>query len=83
MPLRQSPNRRVAGHLPNRVEVLGQHSDLRAQPGGSEGSFHTGVTGSDDEDVVALGIAEHEWEEATGGVAGRQGWVACSTWNGE
>jgi hypothetical protein len=45
----------VAGHLRDEVEVHGDHRGAEAQAGAGSGGFATGVAGSDDDDLVAMG----------------------------
>ena len=45
----------VAGHLRDEVEVHGDHGGAETHAGGGTGGFASGVTGSDDHDVVLLG----------------------------
>ncbi len=52
-------NRRIAGHLRDRVEVLGQHGHLAAEPGGRHGGLHPGMAGANHNHIVTLGVSEH------------------------
>jgi hypothetical protein len=56
MPLGQPADRRVAGHLSDRVQILGQHGRLRSKPGGSHPGLDTRMSSAADEDVVGFGI---------------------------
>lgn len=53
--LRHTADSWVARHLTNGLESAGDQSYLRAKPGGREGSFGTGVTGTDD-DYIELAL---------------------------
>ena len=41
--LRLAANGRVAGHLPDRIQILGEHERRASKPGGSEGGFDAGM----------------------------------------
>ena len=56
--LRQTSNRRVTGHLPDRVRILSEKERLTPQPRGSHRGFDAGVTGTDDDDIVIFWINE-------------------------
>ena len=55
MTLGQPPDGRIAGHLRDGVEVLGEDGGLATQPGGGHRRLHPGMAGSADNDVVVLG----------------------------
>ena len=63
--LRLPADRGVAGHLPDGVEILGEHQGLTAEPGGCTRGFDPGVASTDDDDIVSFWVNEH----------------GCSTWN--
>jgi hypothetical protein len=44
----------VAGHLRDQVQVHGDHGRLQTHSRGGAGGFTPGVTGADDNDVVAF-----------------------------
>ncbi len=52
LPLRQAADCRVAGHLADAREVMGQQQGPRAQPGGGCGCLASGVPAADDDDIV-------------------------------
>ena len=59
VPLGQTTNGRIAGHLADGVEVLSEDGDLRTHPCRGKSSLNPGVAGADDDDVVGLGKSEH------------------------
>ena len=63
----EATDRRVARHLSNGVEVLGEHQGLAAETRRSHGRFDAGMPGSDNKDIVMFGIRKHVSN--------------CSTWN--
>jgi len=56
--LRQTANRRVTGHLPDRVGILREQEGFAAQPRGCHRCFDTGMTGTYNDDIVILWINE-------------------------
>jgi hypothetical protein len=56
--LRQTANRRVTGHLPDRVGILREQEGFAAQAGRSHRCFDAGVTGTDDDNIVIFWINE-------------------------
>src|SRR4051794_13421656 len=65
LPFRLTTDCGVAGHLSDRIEVLRQHQCRASKARRSRGGFYPGVTRTDYDDVVSLGINVHQ----------------CSTWN--
>ena len=57
MTFRQSPNRWVAGHLGNRIQILSEDRNLRPKSCGSHGRLHTRMPSSTHHHVVAFGIS--------------------------
>jgi hypothetical protein len=51
MPLANTSNGRIAGHLPERLDCVRQEKRARARPGGSQRRFRTGVATTDDNHV--------------------------------
>jgi hypothetical protein len=49
--LGNSADRRIAGHLPDGFEGAGDDADANAASRGGYGSFGSGMTGADDQDV--------------------------------
>jgi hypothetical protein len=45
--LAKSPDRRIAGHFPNRGKAVGQENRIGAESGPCRRGFHAGVTASD------------------------------------
>ena len=60
VPLGQTPNGWVAGHLANGVEILGHHTNRRTYSGRSECRFNAAVACTDDQHVVVFGILKHD-----------------------
>ena len=58
MPFADAADRRVAGHLPEGFDIVGEQQRLRAHAGGSQRSFRTGVAAADDDDVVGFGVSD-------------------------
>ena len=81
----ESANRRVAGHLADRVEVLGQHRHLAAKPRRCQGGFHTGMTRPDHQDIISFRITKHRRAEiirlANHPLKPGKRPNACSMWN--
>jgi hypothetical protein len=51
MPFADAPYRRVATHLPQRLQLLGYKERPRTRTRGSEGRFRTGVAAANDDDI--------------------------------
>ncbi|MDR9356858.1 hypothetical protein FEO99_05758 [Burkholderia multivorans] len=56
MALADAADRRIAAHLPERFDVVGQQQRLRAHSGGRQRGFRAGMTAADDDDVKFCGI---------------------------
>src|SRR5690606_7416484 len=69
MALRETANRRIAGHLADGVRVLRQQKGFRTETCRSERRLDPCVTGSDDDDVIGLWIVKRAHAKS------------CSTWN--
>ena len=54
--LADAADRRVAAHLPERLEILGEQQRARAEPGGRERRFGAGVAAADHDAIVACRI---------------------------
>ena len=54
----QSANGRIAGHLADGVRILGEEKGRATEAGGGESGLHTGVTRSNDGDIVGFRIDE-------------------------
>ena len=58
VPLADAADRRVAAHLPQRLDVVGQQQRLAAHARGRQGGLGAGVAAADDDDVEFFGV-EH------------------------
>ena len=54
MALADAADRRIAGHLAQRLDVVGQQQRARAHPGRCERSLGAGMAAADDDDVETL-----------------------------
>ena len=54
MALADSADRRVAAHLPERIDALRNQKSSRTHPRGSQRGFRTGVTATDHYDVISF-----------------------------
>ncbi len=80
---------RIAAHLPQRLDALGEQQRLRAHARGGEGRFSAGVTATDDDDLEgareAHGVWGSRWDEglrivgAQSGVAKRRSRAMAGT----
>ena len=61
----QSADGRVAGHLANGVEILGQHRHLGAETRGRHRSLVSGMAGADHNYIVGFRVTEHRFGGAT------------------
>ena len=57
--LGEPPDGRVARHLAEGVEVLREQGDAATEPGRGKGGLDSGVSGSDDGDVIHCGMGKH------------------------
>ena len=58
VPLCQTADRGVAGHLPNCVGILSEQESFAAQPRGGHGGFYACMPRTDDDDIVGFWIDE-------------------------
>ena len=58
MAFADAADRRVAGHLPERFDIVGEQQRLRAHACGSQRGFRTCVAAADDNDVVGFGVGD-------------------------
>jgi hypothetical protein len=65
MALTDPANRRVAGHLPNRPNPMGQQQRARANPSGCRGRLASRMTAADNNDIV---LVIHVWRSAIKGL---------------
>ncbi len=56
----QTANRRVARHLPNRVQILREQQCIAAEPGRCGTRLNPGVSGTDHNHIKALWVGPHK-----------------------
>src|ERR1700678_3234453 len=59
MPLGQSANRRIAGHLPDTVRIHGQQQRIASHTGRSQSGLDPGMAGTNHDHVIMFRINEH------------------------
>ena len=56
--LRQPTDRRITGHLPDRVRILSEQEGFAAEPRRSQRRLYACMAGPDDYDIIGFGINE-------------------------
>jgi len=60
MTFRKPTNRRVAGHLGDRIKVHREEERATAKASGRKGGFDTGMAGANDDNIKLCGINEQK-----------------------